>query len=510
MFKQGTGRYIAAAIIGWAALCSSFAHAQQPKPNVVFIYVDDLGYGDLSSYGATRIQTPNVDRLAQQGTRFTNAHSTSATCTPSRFALMTGVYPWRQQGTGILPGDAKLIVPTDKVTLPKVFKQAGYTTAMVGKWHLGLGTQVEKNWNEAVKPGPNEVGFDYSFIFPATADRVPTVFLENHTVLGLEKDDPIQVDYGKKVGTDPTGKENPELLKMRSSPGHGHDQTIVNGIGRIGYMAGGHKARWVDEEVTGTFLSVAQNFIQENKDHPFFLFFSLNEPHVPRMPSTFFKGKSGLGYRGDAILQLDWAVGQILDQLDHLGLADNTLVIFSSDNGPVLDDGYVDGAVTELNGHQPAGPLRGGKYSIFEAGTRIPFLIRGPGVPKNQVSEALFCQVDVLASLAELLGLNVPTEAMDSEALPQTLLGQNLQGRTHLVEHAGTLALVKGPWKYIAPGNGAAYSRLTGIEVGNSPEAQLYDLSKDIGEKNNVAHMYPEKVAELADLLAREKARKAP
>lgn len=482
--------------------------AQQKKPNVVLIYVDDLGYGDLSSYGATKIKTPNVDRIAQQGTRFTNAHSTSSTCTPSRFALMTGVYPWRQQGTGVLPGDAKLIVPIDKATLPKVFKDAGYSTAVVGKWHLGLGTQVEKNWNAAVKPGPNEVGFDYSFIFPATADRVPTVFLENHHVLGLEQDDPIQVDYKNKVGNDPTGKEHPELLKMRSSPGQGHNNTIVNGIGRIGYMAGGHKARWVDEEITGTFLHVAQDFISKNKDNPFFLMFSLNEPHVPRMPSTYFRGKSGLGYRGDAILQLDWTVGKVLDQLEQLGIADNTLVIFSSDNGPVLDDGYVDGAVTQLNGHTPTGQLRGGKYSIFEAGTRVPFIVSGPGVTKNQVSDALYCQIDLLASMAQLLGQKSPKTAIDSEPLATTLLGKDLKGRKHLVEHGGTLAIVQGDWKYIAPSNGPAYSKLTDTEMGNNPEPQLYNLKEDIGEKNNLAQTNPEKVNELKALLEKEKAKK--
>lgn len=482
--------------------------AQQKKPNVVLIYVDDLGYGDLSSYGATKIKTPNVDRIAQQGTRFTNAHSTSSTCTPSRFALMTGVYPWRQQGTGVLPGDAKLIVPIDKATLPKVFKDAGYSTAVVGKWHLGLGTQVEKNWNAAVKPGPNEVGFDYSFIFPATADRVPTVFLENHHVLGLEQDDPIQVDYKNKVGNDPTGKEHPELLKMRSSPGQGHNNTIVNGIGRIGYMAGGHKARWVDEEITGTFLHVAQDFISKNKDNPFFLMFSLNEPHVPRMPSTYFRGKSGLGYRGDAILQLDWTVGKVLDQLEQLGIADNTLVIFSSDNGPVLDDGYVDGAVTQLNGHTPTGQLRGGKYSIFEAGTRVPFIVSGPGVTKNQVSDALYCQIDLLASMAQLLGQKSPKTAIDSEPLATTLLGKDLKGRKHLVEHGGTLAIVQGDWKYIAPSNGPAYSKLTDTEMGNDPEPQLYNLKEDIGEKNNLAQTNPEKVNELKALLEKEKAKK--
>lgn len=481
------------------------AYGQQQPPNVVLIYVDDLGYGDLSSYGAKEIQTPQVDRLAKNGMRFTNAHSTSATCTPSRFALMTGVYPWRQQGTGVLPGDAKLIVPTDKPTLAKVFKEAGYTTAVVGKWHLGLGEQVEKNWNASIKPGPNEVGFDYSFIFPATADRVPTVFLENHQVLGLQDDDPIEVNYKEKIGNEPTGKENPELLKMPASPNHGHNNTIVNGIGRIGFMSGGTQAKWVDEEITGTFLSVAQNFISENKDNPFFLFFSLNEPHVPRMPSTYFKGKSGLGYRGDAILQMDWAVGQILDQLEGLGLTENTLVIFTSDNGPVLDDGYIDGAVTQLGGHTPAGELRGGKYSIFEAGTRVPFLVRGPGVDKNGLSHALFSQVDLLASLAQLLGQSSFPEAADSRALSKTLIGKEKTGRSHLIKHAGTLAIIQGKWKYIAPSNGRAYNELTDIELGNNPEPQLYDLSKDIGEKNNLAGAHPEIVEELADLLEKEK-----
>src|SRR5215203_1842741 len=344
-------------------------------PNIVLIYADDLGYGDLGCYGATKVKTPNVDRLAREGLRFTDGHSTSATCTPSRYALMTGEYPWRKQGTGILPGDAALIIPLKKMTLPLVFKNAGYKTCIVGKWHLGLGNALEKNWNAEIKPGPNEVGFDYSFIFPATADRVPTVFLENRHVVALDTTDPIMVDYQKKIGNDPTGKENPELLKMKSSPDHGHDNTIVNGIGRIGFMSGGNKARWTDEEMPLTFLVKAKAFIEENKKHPFFLYYSLTEPHVPRMPSTMFKGKSGLGFRGDAILQIDWAVGEIMQKLEYLGLAKNTMIIFSSDNGPVLDDGYQDEAVTKINGHKPLGLLRGGKYSAFEGGTRVPWLM---------------------------------------------------------------------------------------------------------------------------------------
>jgi arylsulfatase A len=186
-------------------LVTSSLLAQQ-KPNVIIIMTDDLGYGDLSCYGATKISTPNIDKLAKQGVRFTNAHSTSATCTPSRYALMTGQYPWRKAGTGVLPGDAALIVPTDKMTLPSLFQKAGYQTGIVGKWHLGLGNNLEKEWNGELKPGPNEVGFDYSFIFPATADRVPTVFVENHRVVALDTADPIQVDYKKRWAMTQPGK----------------------------------------------------------------------------------------------------------------------------------------------------------------------------------------------------------------------------------------------------------------------------------------------------------------
>lgn len=485
---------------------SSIARAQDYKnrPNVIFIYADDLGYGDVSSYGATQISTPNLDKLSSDGIRFTNAYSTSATCTPSRFALMTGEYPWRREGTSILPGNAQLIIPTDQMTLPKVYKKAGYTTAIVGKWHLGLGDQTTTDWNSDVRPGPLEVGFDYSFIFPATADRVPTVFLENHNIIGLDPTDPIEVDYNKKVGNDPTGTENPELLKMKSSPNHGHNNTIVNGIGRIGYMKGGHKARWVDEEISTTFLQVAKEFIKKHQKEPFFLFLPMTEPHVPRMPATYFKGKSKLGYRGDAILQLDWTIGQIMEYLTHLGIKDNTIIFFTSDNGPVLNDGYEDDAVSLQNGHQPAGPFRGGKYSVFEGGTRVPFIVSGSGVQKGIISNAMISQIDFLASSAQLLGQKKPKEARDSQALWPTLVGKSLEGRTSLIQHAGTLAIRKGNWKYIKPANGPAYNKLTQIELGNSLEPQLYDLENDPGEQHNVASLYPEIVKELKELLDKE------
>ncbi|MEY3499849.1 MAG: hypothetical protein RL308_1518 [Bacteroidota bacterium] len=487
-------------IIGLAiSLLAALSINAQQKPNVIFILTDDLGYGDLSCYGATKLSTPNLDKMAEQGIRFTNAHSTSATCTPSRYAIMTGQYPWRKSGTEILPGDAALIIPIDKPTLPKIFKQAGYKTGIVGKWHLGIGDAVQKNWNGELKPGPNETGFDYSFIFPATADRVPTVFLENHRIVALDSSDPIQVDYKNKVGNDPTGLENPELLKMKSSPGQGHNNTIVNGIGRIGYMSGGHQARWTDEEMPLTFLSKAKDFIEVNQKNSFFLFYTLTEPHVPRMPSTMFKDKSGLGYRGDAILQLDWSVGEIMKELKLLGLDKNTIIVFSSDNGPVLDDGYVDGAVTKLNEHTPWGNLRGGKYSVFEAGTRVPFIMSWPETIKPALSSALVSQIDLLASFSKMLNIVPEDMPNDSENTIDVLLGKSEKGREYIVEQGFTdnLAIINGNWKYIEPKDGPKMNELVNIELGYDRQPQLYDLSNDIGETNNLAKKYPKKVKEL-------------
>jgi arylsulfatase A len=496
-------------IISFAiSLLAALSINAQQKPNVIFILADDLGYGDLSCYGATKLYTPNLDNLAEQGIRFTNAHTTSATCTPSRYAIMTGQYPWRKSGTGILPGDAALIVPTDKTTLPKLFKESGYKTAIIGKWHLGIGDRVEKNWNGELKPGPNETGFDYSFIFPATADRVPTIFIENHKVVAIDTADPIQVDYTNKVGNDPTGLEHPELLKMKSSPGQGHNNTIINGIGRIGYMSGGKRTRWTDEEIPMTFLSKAKEYIENNQKDPFFLFYTLTEPHVPRMPSTMFKGKSGLGYRGDAILQLDWAVGEIMKQLKYLGIEKNTIIVFSSDNGPVLDDGYIDGAVTQLNNHTPWGVLRGGKYSVFEAGTRVPMLISWPETIKPKVSSAMLSQIDLLASFSKMLKIDSLSRGKtDSEDMLDVMLGNTNKGRSTLIEQGlKNLAIIHDNWKYIAPNEGPAVEEFTNIELGNTLQPQLYDLANDIGETNNLADKYPQKVKELEAELQKTKA----
>ncbi|WP_235884419.1 sulfatase family protein [Pedobacter hiemivivus] len=469
---------------------------------MIVIYTDDLGFGDISANGTTGINTPNIDRIAKQGLRFTRAYATSATCTPSRFSLLTGKYAWRKTGTGIAPGDAALLIPTDAETLPGMLQKAGYQTAVVGKWHLGLGPQGGPDWNADIKPGPLEIGFNYSFIMPATADRVPCVYMEGHRIVDLDPADPIIVSYKEKVGSDPTGTENPELLKMKYS--HGHDASIINGVSRIGWMSGGNKARWIDEDMADVFTSRAVNFINKNKDKPFFLYFATHDIHVPRLPNSRFAGQSGMGPRGDAILQLDWTVGQVLKTLDSLKIANNTLLIFSSDNGAVIDDGYQDQAAELLGKHTPSGISRGGKYSAFEGGTRVPLILRWPGkIKAGTVSDALFSQVDFYASLAALSGQAITdSNAPDSFNSLGTLLGEG-KSREYIVQQSinNTLGIIQGNWKYIEPGKGPAINPQTKIELGNNPQPQLYNLKNDSGERDNVAHLYPKEVKKLSDML---------
>ena len=481
------------------ALAPAAAAALKPrKPNIVLIYADDVGYGDLSCYGATQVRTPNLDKLAGGGLRFTNVHATSATCTPSRYSLMTGEYAWRKPGTGVLPGDAKLVIDPARQTLPALLKEAGYATGVVGKWHLGLG-DGKVDWNVEIKPGPREIGFDYSFIIPATGDRVPCVFVENGRVAKLDPVDPIQVSYTQPFPGEPTGNANPELLKMK--PSDGHDQTIVNGISRIGFMTGGKSARWVDEDIADVLTAKATRFIEQNRQTPFFLYFATHDIHVPRVPNARFVGKTSMGPRGDALMELDWSVGEVIKTLDKLGLARDTLLMFSSDNGPVVDDGYQDQAVEKLGTHKPAGPLRGGKYSKFDGGTRVPMMARWPGkIKADTVSAALISQVDLGATLAALTGTAF-TGGPDGVNVLPALLGQTKVARHSLVEHAGTLALLEGDWKYIAPNKGPRVNLKTNTELGNDADPQLFNLKDDIGEKNNLAARFPDRVSRMAALL---------
>ncbi len=473
------------------------------KPNIIIMYADDLGYGDLSCYGATDIQTPNIDRLAASGIKFHQGYATAATCTPSRFSLLTGSYPWRNPRANILPGDAPIIIDPGSATFPERMRKGGYKTGIVGKWHLGLG-QNDLNWNADISATPNDVGFDYSYIMAATNDRVPCVYLENRNVVDLDPNDPIEVTYKWEEAYEgvPTGRHNPELLSMNYS--HGHDGTIVNGVSRIGHMRGGEKALWTDETMVDVFTEKAVDFVTQHKDEPFFLYYAFHQPHVPRLPAPRFKGATNLGPRGDVIVEMDWAVGELLNKLEELGISDNTIVIFSSDNGPVLDDGYEDQAEALKGTHKAAGPLRGGKYSLFDGGTRVPFIVSWPGTVNVGESDALVCQHDFHASFAAMIDQPLEdNEAPDSANVLSALLDASAKGRDELVVEGIRAKTVfrQGDWAYIPPYEGPAMNEHTNTELGNAPYPQLYNLSLDIGQITNVAEMETDRVQEMQSSL---------
>lgn len=460
------------------------------KPNIIIFYVDDLGYGDIGINGAKNVSTPNIDLLAAEGINFTDAHSTAATCTPSRYALLTGEHGFRIN-SDILEGDAPALIKPDKPTLPSMLKKKGYKSAVIGKWHLGFG-DGNIDWNNKVSSGPLEIGFDYSFLMPITGDRVPTVFLENHHVLNLDRNDPIEVNYSKKIGNRPHGNERPDLVRYPAD--EQHNNTIINGVPRIGSISGGEKAIWKDEDIPAIFNNKAIEFIRSNDENPFFLFYSFHDIHVPRLPHQDFSGTTNMGPRGDAIAQVDWVVGKIMKELNILGIDKNTLVIFTSDNGPVLNDGYEDGADQLLNGHNPAGVFRGGKYSAYEAGTRMPTILRWKKMISPDVNDALLSQVDFYASFAELLGVELSeNEAIDSMNMLPAFMGQSKKGRDYIIEESvATLSLRMGQWKYIAPSSKIAQNQNQwvkydkDIEGGFSSEEQLYNLKNDASETKNV------------------------
>ena len=465
----------------------------QQNPNIIIIYTDDLGYGDVSAYGATEINTPNMDFLANNGVQFTQGYASSATCTPSRYALLTGTYPWKEKRARILPGTAPLIIDTAQITLPKMLKKQGYETAVIGKWHLGLGTgQVD--WNSHISPGPNEIGFDHAYIMAATQDRVPTVYIENGYVDGLDPSDPIEISYKRNYEGQATGKNNPELLSMMWH--HGHNGTIVNGVPRIGFMKGGESAKWSDIDMADHFLNKVKKYIKSKKDKPFFLYYGMQQPHVPRTPHPRFVGATSLGPRGDVIAEADWCVGELMKTLEEEGLMENTLIVFSSDNGPVLNDGYYDDAVEKNGNHTAAGVLRGGKYSLFEAGTRVPFMVYWKGKIQPKKSDALVSQLDLFSSFASLTGSNL--RADDSVDLLDTFMGNSNLGRKELILEATTrTALRSGDWVMIPPYKGPAKLKAVNIEIGNGNQYQLYDLSQDISQQVNLSESKPEKLNEM-------------
>jgi arylsulfatase A-like enzyme len=463
------------------------------KPNIIFIYLDDLGYGDVSSYGATELSTPNIDFLANNGLKFTNGYATSATCTPSRYALLTGQYPWRNRNAKILPGTAPLLIDTTQITIPKLLRDNGYQTAVIGKWHLGLGSG-NVDWNTSISPGPNEVGFDYSFIMAATQDRVPTVYIQNGNVYNHDIKDPIEINYKKNFVGEPTGENSPHLLKMKGDSQH--NRTIVNGVPRIGHMKGGQAARWVDEDMADIFLEEVQTYVLNKSDQPFFLYYGLQQPHVPRTPHPRFVGATSMGPRGDVIAEADWCIGELIKTLEDQGLLENTLIFLSSDNGPVLDDGYEDEAITKLGSHSPTGNLRGGKYSLYEAGTRVPFITYWKGSIKPGISNAIISQVDWLSSLSTITDSIITN--LDSENHMDLLLGKVKEGRSDVVlEATSRTAYRRGEWVLIPPYPGPKMFMTKGIETGNGEEFQLYNLVDDASQKNNLAEKMPEKRDEM-------------
>ena len=422
--------------------------------------------------------------------------------------MLTGIHGFRH-GVRILPPNAPMKIKPEMFTLPQMFKKAGYETAVIGKWHLGIGDgKTPVDWNSDVKPGPLEIGFDYSFLLPSTNDRVPCVYLENHRVVGLDPKDPLYVSRTKPAGF--TGTVYPDGKKDRAAmtyyqSSHGHNNSVINGIGRIGYMWGGKSALWNDETMADEFVNQAKKYLSSRKkDQPFFLYWAAADIHVPRAPHPRFKGKSKLSFRGDAMVQLDWCVGEIVKSLEENGLAENTIVIFSSDNGPVYDDGYVDGTKvytsTKENdrGHDGSGPYRGGKYQIYEGGTRVPFIIRWPGKIKPGTSKALFSQIDLMASFADLVGVELKADqGIDSRNMLPAILGKDQKGLPSMIEEARGVALRQGPWKYIKPA-GAKKNKKGKKVIG---KGQLYNLDTDVGEQTNVIDQHVERAKSMHDLL---------
>lgn len=475
---------------------SAAAPAAEARPNIIFILADDLGYGDVGCYGATKVRTPHVDRLAREGLRFTDAHTTASVCTPTRFAFMTGEYAWRRPDTGIAPGNARSLIARSTPTVASVLRSAGYATGIVGKWHLGLG-ETTPDFNRDIDLGPNDLGFDYSFIIPATGDRVPCVFVENRRVVGLDPAHPITVSFGTPIPGVPTGLSHPEQLIIKAD--RGHSQSIVRGISRIGYMKGGDQARWRDEEIADTLARKAVAFIErQDRRKPFFLFLSTHDIHEPMVPHPRFRGTSECGWRGDVIHQFDWTVGEILAALDRRGIARDTLVVLTSDNGGAIKDTYDDGTNALHERQPPNGVLRGRKGQLYEGGHRVPFLVRWPArVAAGKTSDALLALVDMLPTFAALAGGKVPAKAAPDgvNVMPALIGTAGDKGRSQLVlqgNRQAPLALRQGSWVLIETAGG---------------KTELYDLAADLKQERDRAAAEPARVEEMARRLASERAK---
>ncbi len=473
------------ATLATAAVLSGAAtsDASPSKPNIIVILADDVGWGDAGCYGATKIKTPHIDRLAAEGLRFENAHASAAVCTPTRYSLLTGQYSWRRDAVGVnrgvANGNSPLLIPTEMKTAPGLLQQAGYRTAGIGKWHLGFGT-TKPDYNGDLRPGPLEIGFHEFFGIPATNDRIPTVFVRDHRVVGLDPADPIQVSYDK----DEAGLQGLTSLSA--------------GRQRIGWGKGGKSAWWNDADIAETHTGEAIKFIERNKDNRFFLYFAPHDVHAPKIPQKRFAGVSGLGERADMLLGLDDAIGQILQTLDRLHLAKDTLIIYSSDNGAYVND---------EQGHRPTGPFRGIKSQSWEGGHRVPFIARWPARIQPGVSTDLVSTLDVPATICAAAGVALPNDALpDSYNILPAMLGEkHAHKRDNLIIQCGSgrLSVRSGPWKFIPDLDLADGWKSAKKDPGAPPRPGLFDLSKDPGETKNLVKEFPAESQRLADLLAK-------
>ncbi|CAA6677820.1 MULTISPECIES: arylsulfatase [unclassified Lentimonas] len=516
-------------LVALAMACVSISFASAKLPNIILIYADDLGYGDVGCYGATKVKTPHIDKLAAEGRRFTDAHSPSAVCTPSRYSLLTGNYPFRANNNrgawGPCGVESPLLINTEKETLASLLKNKGYSTACVGKWHLGFG-EGGVHLNSPLRPGPLEVGFDYYFGMPVVNSSPPYVYVENDMIVGLESDDPI-ILLDKGVKSDFPMPKLPDGASGRVS----------------NRFTGAKKAHelFIEEEVGDTFTEKAVTWIEENKENPFFLYFATTHIHHPFTPHKRFQGTSEIGLYGDFIHELDWMVGELIKTLEKNGLTENTLIIFTSDNGGMFNEGGQDAFAA---GHFINGDLMGFKFSAWEGGHRVPFIAKWPGhIPAGSTSDELIGSVDMLSTFATLTGqtLDEKQRGDSVNVLPALLDDQHASVREHLLMtplRPTHLGIRKGKWMFInaqdsggfigkKPGGhgfaGAAAASFIGrvnsdITDGtineDAPPAQLYDMEADRNQTKNLYHQYPEVVKEMQTLLdeivaenqAREKA----
>jgi arylsulfatase A len=460
--------------------------AGSEKPNIVFIMADDMGYGDLGCYNSnSKIPTPNMDRLAAEGMRFTDAHAPSAVCTPTRYGVLTGRYCWRTRlKRGVLNGFSPALIDTKRMTVASLLKQYGYVTACIGKWHLGLGGDKKTDFNKPLVPGPNALGFDYFYGISASLDMPPYCYIENE--LPIEKPT-LTIEAGK---------------------------ASEDGWWRAGAIAPGFKHVEVLPKLTEKAVDYIDDHTKKSPARPFFMYFPLPAPHCPIAPANFVKGRSKAGGYGDFVVQVDWTIGQVVKALQRNGLTGNTLIIVTSDNGSpartkIKRDPY---SIMEIYGHYPNGDLRGIKADIWDGGHREPFIARWPGrIPVGKTNDELVCLTDLMATCAAIVGAKLPDDAgEDSFNILPALSGQKLREpiREAIVHHSlsGMFSIRQGKWKLILGLGSGGFTKPQKIEPKpGEPEGQLYNLQDDIAESNNLWSKHPEIVGRLTKLLEKYK-----